>query len=405
MSGRSLLAVIVVLGVSASSAGAEVPRTGGQDFPVVAASSAGEVIAVTEAPRLVARVAPPGGGFGPPQRLSPDASYMATVAVGPTGHAVATWSEGGLEGRWLAAFRSPGSAFGPPEVLAADGSAGEQVPAAAFDASGTATVAWANDARTALLVRTRDATGRWSAPVGIAARDAFRPRLHVRADGGATLAWEGEGPQRNSSRVLVADRRPGGAFGEPKILAGVQRAPGSVVLSGNDRGDAVVAWSQLRTGRRGSPYFTVHAAFRSPGRGFGRPTQLTRPGQEAASPSVSVGPTGGMVLAFAEVQDRRLDARIRTASGALSSVTTLSRDFEENTEPIALAAGPGLVAWYDRDPGRSTFKTARAMSDGGFEEPEQRFTTRFSEERPAAFAADDGLLFLKPNGSILRRQR
>lgn len=405
MSRSLLLVTIAILGLTASGAGAEVPRSGGQLSPVVGASSAGEVVAVTDQGRLSARIAPPGGGFGPARRLTADGAYSPTVEVGPAGHAVAMWSEGGLQGRLLVAFRSPGGAFGAPEVLAADTPGGEQVAVAGFDAAGTATLAWAEEAGTALLVRTRDAAGTWSAPVRVPARDAFRPRLRVRADGGATLAWEGDGPRGNSSQVMVADRPPGGTFGEPRVLAGSRRDPGSVVLGGNDRGDVVVAWSQLQENRGDGAFFTIHAAFRPAGRDFSRPRRLTRRGEEAASPSVSVSPTGRMVLAFSDTRRRRLYARIRTASGTLQPVRTLSRDLEENSESVALAVEPGLVVWYDRDPGRSRLRTAYARLDGGFEAPQQRFVADYGDEGPSAFATDDGLLFVKPNGRILRTPR
>jgi len=85
--------------------------------------------------------------------------------------------------------------------------------------------------------------------------------------GAALLAWRQARTAKhpNLNQVAISSRAPGGAFTPARVLAGVNRDPGEPTVAANDRGDAVVVWSQLM-GRREE--FTVWAAFRGPGTGF-----------------------------------------------------------------------------------------------------------------------------------------
>jgi hypothetical protein len=389
------VAIAVSFAAAAPAAAQEVPRSNSELGPTIGATAAGEVLMVSGDRSVDVRVSRPGStSFGPAQRLAAR-GYSGTLAVGPAGHAVVLWNDGGVDGPWIAAFRAPGEAFGPSEVLVPSGPVGEVGPVAGFDAEGTATIAWPED--DGLLVRTRSAQGAWTPAARLAVRRPFRPRLHVRADGGATLAWEGAGPRTNTSQAVVSERSPGGAFGRPQTVAGVQRGPGDVTLAGNDRGDAGVAWVEFRDEPQG-PRFSVHAAFRPAGGRFGRPVRVTGLDREASTPSLSIGPDGRSVIAFADQQRRRLYARTRSASGALLPLRTVSRDFEQNTDPVALARGAGLVAWFDRDPGRTTLFTAAAAADGRFGTPRPVASARdyIGFDTPALFATLDGLVATDP---------
>jgi hypothetical protein len=336
--------------------------------------------------------------------VAPGGGSFATIAVGPGGAALAEWVTGGLDGVMMTSYRPPGGSFEPPTLLSASVPGGEQWAVADFDAAGNATIAWAGaDPTNRLLVRTRSAAGAWTAPEAIAARRPFRPELMVSPSGAATLTWEEAGPKKeDASRVVVATRPPGGRFGAEQTLAGVQRNPGEPVVATNDRGDAVVAWVELHDEPRPDT-FGVHAAFRAAGSGaFGRAVTLTRPDVEAAFPSVSVDPTGRMVLAFSENgPGRRVWARVRTRSGTLLPGRVLSHDHEENSGVTALAAGRGLVAWFDRDRGRSFLRIAAATPAGAFGPPRLLATTREYGDTPWLFAVPTGLLAVTPANRIV----
>lgn len=384
-------------------AAAELPRAGLQFGENVAASPAGHLAAVSDDRRLPFRFAEPGAGFGPAEPVGAErGGFEPVIALGPSGEALAVWVTGGQRSRLLAAYRPADGRFEPATVLSEDPPPGEQTATVEFDARGVGTVLWAASTGAGhLRVRDRSTAGVWSAEETIPAPGAFRPQLVVASSGAATAAWRQDAPGLNRTRVAAAARAPDGRFGSPQVVAGAQREPSEAVLASNDRGDAVVAWVQSTDTRRGVD-FSVHGAFRAGGGRFGSPTRLSRLRREGAEPSVSVGETGRMILAWTDNAARTVEARVRTRSGALLAPRLLSRDLEVNTGVAALASKDGVVGWYDRDPGKSFFRLAAASGAGSFGQPRTVFTTREFVDGPRIFAVPDGLALIGPGERIVR---
>jgi hypothetical protein len=135
------------------------------------------------------------------------------------------------------------------------------------------------------------------------------------------------------------------------VMAGIKRDPGEPTVAANDRGDAVVVWSQ--SDRRDE--FTVWAAFRGPGPGFGRPARLNRQ-RDMVSRWITILADGSMVMGWTNNLTRRVEARVRSATGTLGPPVLLTRDLEVNSDLFPLATG--ALAWADRDPGVSHIKLA-----------------------------------------------
>lgn len=406
-----LIALLAVCALAATTdARAELPDVGTWiGNREVAASSSGHLAVAPESARgLAVRFADPAGTFGPRVPLPGDGGYAPVVALGPSGEALVVWTPGGPDDIALAAFRPPGGAFGPAEQIAADAAFGEDGPSVAFDAAGNATVLWASTRRRSVVARRRAADGTWSRRDEIPAPDAFRPQLALASSGAAVATWR-QTPRSSrrglaKTQVAVASRPAGGRFGAPQIVAGLTRhGPQEPVLNMNDRGDAVVAWSEDDP-KRGTFFSAIYAAFRSGERRFGRPTRISRRLVSGSGPSVSVAPDGRIVLAWGVYERRIGEARIRTASGRLLPIRVVSRDIEEDTAPIALADGHGVVAWNDRDPGVTHVRLARANGAGAFGPPQDVLTARELgySRAPQLFAVPTGLVIVGPGDRIRR---
>jgi hypothetical protein len=397
---RCVVAALSFLLLLAAHAGAaELPRTGSVFGQTAAVSPLGHVATLgRESIADRAWFAAPGAELGP--AVPVPGGHLSAIALGPQGEALIAYAEGGSDGRFMTSFRPPGGAFEPPIAIADKAPAGEPA-GVAFDAAGSATVLWtAQQSGEDLVARTRAPDGTWSDPELVPeARGSFEARLVVAPDGTATAAWREiePGGRENANRLVVATRPPGGRFSDRQIVASSAHEPANAVLAANARGDAVLAWVQLVEDERAKDLrASVSAAFRRGTGRFGRPTPLARRRTLGCLPSVSVAPSGRMVVAFADCQHAQALVRIRTAAGRLLPVRTLTADLEGTTGPAALAVGSGIVAWYDRDPGRSILRFAIVLPDGRLDRLPIA-SGAWHPEVPQVFATPTGfLVFVLP---------
>lgn len=308
------------------------------------------------------RIVGPAGEVSAPEAVA--GRYDAPiVAVGPRGDAVVVWV-GEADDAVHARYRPPGGVLGPSELVAPDAEFSSEAVTAGLDGAGNATVTWVPE-RGGLHVRTRSEAGTWSNPQNLGGLGVFAPSLVVTANGSALLAWRQDRSSRapNLNQVAVSARSPGATnFTPPRVVAGVNRDPGEPTVAANDRGDAIVVWSQLNRDH----VFSVWAAFRGPGTGFGRPARLNRE-RDMVSRWITVQADGAMVMGWTNNLTRHAEARVRSAAGALGPPVVLTRDLEVNSDLFPLANG--ALAWADRDPGVSRIRLARV--DGlGFGPPQ-----------------------------------
>ena len=322
-------------------------------------------LAQDEANVSVLRVVAPGGVVSGPEIVSEP--YAAPiVAVGPRGDVLVAWI-GEDDEALHARYRPPGGVLGPDELVAPRKvEFGAEAVVAGIDGAGNATVTWSperRDERGGMWVRTRSEAGVWGAAQNLGGYRVYDPSLTVTANGSALLAWRQARTAKhpNLNQTAVSSRAPAGVFTAPRVLVGVNRDPGEATVAANDRGDAIVVWSQLD--KRDD--FQVWAAFRNAGAGFGRPVRLNR-SRDMVSRWVTVLADGAMVMGWTNNFTRRVEARVRNAAGTLGPPVTLTDDLEVNSDLFPLASG--ALAWADRDPGVSRIKLA-AVNGLGFGPP------------------------------------
>jgi hypothetical protein len=324
------------------------------DCPAVAAAPIGQVVvaAGVNARRQGAMrvaLAEPDGSFGPPATLASGHAYPQTpvAAISPRGDAVVAWIArhepdlrrgGRTTSRVVAALRPAGGSFGKPEFLTAPRSidylTGQHL-AAAMDASGTATVAWAHPN---VAVATARAGGTFGAPQTLTRGSGERGTLGlaVAPDGAALFAYGGTGA------IHVLERRAGSDRFERLITWRSSRdsweAP---VLALAPDGSAVVGW------RTDDPFFSTrvgvvmaerraHAAFSKP--------QVVWPDHERAdaiSVEVILTTRGGVDIPLDD-DNRGLDVAL-AADGRYLLTWALQRRAALGDSPARAAIARGVI--------------------------------------------------------------
>jgi hypothetical protein len=138
----------------------------------------------------------------------------------------------------------------------------------------------------------------------------------------------------------VAFGTTSGRFASPTTIAAFAPGRGAPVLAGNARGQLAVSYVQSLAGGRRS----VTLVERRPGGRFGRPGIVAGRGQ-ANTATVAVGPGGGLVVAWE--RDGQVFARVRPAGGHLGPIAGLGPAVRGQTTLRAAigSAGAVWVAW------------------------------------------------------------
>ena len=357
--GLALVSVAAPSGASAQGAESE-----------WAASSTGHLAFVNrdrDDETSVLRVLDPEGRPFPPEPVT-SGTAAPIVALGARGDALVVWDDD-AEHLW-ARYRPPAGPLGPPERVTT-GPVRSILPASlGLDASGTATLVWVpSDGHGGPHVHTRTEAGAWDRPRALGGRNVYEVDLAVTDNGSGVLAWTRvrDRGAPNRRQLVATTRAPGGTFGPVQVVAGVQRGAGGAMVAGNDRGDAVVGWSQsrrLRGARRNPLEFSTHAVFRSPGRRFGAPVQLNHT-RDMAARGFAVLPDATMVFGWTDNRLRRAEVRVRTPAGRLAPARIVTRDLLINSDLYPLAVGHGAIAWLTGSTqGPATVRVARARPDG-----------------------------------------
>lgn len=362
-----------------------------------AAGAGGHLVFLTQARsqgasdgNSVAQVFGPDGQRSAQEPIS--TGYAGPIAaVGPRGDVLFTWYD--RERQLWVRYRTAAGALGGPEPVAGPVDWSEASIAIGLDGAGTATVVYSPetpDERGDVTVRTRTEAGVWSAPQTLGGDDVFAPTLAVTPNGSAVLAWRQSADPKplNANELVVTTRAAGAAtFGPVARLVSHRFEPSDPSVAANDRGDAVVGWSELR-GRHHE--FSVHARFRSPGTGFGPKRRLNRT-REMAGPWVTVLPSGRMVLGWTDNLRRRAEGVVRRADGTFGPVRKFTEDLEQNSDLFPLAIGRGAIAWADRDPDVSTLRIAHTTATGRILEGETITRVKGWSVGPAFAAGPSGV--------------
>jgi hypothetical protein len=266
-----------------------------EQAPGLGAPAAGEV-------RVAARV--PGGPWSPTKTLGAPGSYEPVLAAGAAG-SLAVWvtDEPGGAAVW-GSERAVGGDWGAPRRLSG-APAGVTTPGVALNPAGDAVVVWQQDA--AMMVATRDRSGRWAPPATISgdARVAHRPlrpppAVAIDEAGAAIVAWRAATGVPGVLDLRVATVSPGRAWRPPEVLsAAAGRSVGTPAVALRD-GRAVVAWPQPQGHR------TVLMARRADLAlaGWAPAERVSVPGEAGTAPALLIDARGRAICAYVAVQHR-----------------------------------------------------------------------------------------------------
>ena len=137
------------------------------------------------------------------------------------------------------------------------------------------------------------ASAAWTAPTDLAPANPLNkpvgaPSIAVGRDGTTYAAFQRfDGA---NLRASVAMRLPGGRFGAPRDLSPAGKDAGNPVVAVDPQGNATVAWQQL-------PDFTIQARLRPAGGDWTEPTTLSA-ADAFSAPAIAVGDKGAAVVAW-----------------------------------------------------------------------------------------------------------
>jgi hypothetical protein len=197
--------------------------------------------------------------------------------------------------------------------------------------------------------RRRSAAGALSATYTLsgAGYNSGAPQVAMDADGNALAVWSRF--DGSNHRVNARTSSAGGALGPIQTLIDAQEAASGPQVEMNARGKAVVVWS-----RYVGANLRVQARARTASGALAAIQTLSAPSQSADSPQVAIDPNGSAVVVWRRFDGahHRIQVRARSASGALSATQTLSARGQSVDSPqVAVDPdGNAVVVWrrFDR---------------------------------------------------------
>jgi len=294
-------------------------------------------------------------GWAPPVSLAGIGISIepASVAIDPSGDAVAVWQGGGhaIE----ASFAPAGSTWQAPTVLTEPGISASYVHVA-FDDAGDAIAIWQSwDGKDELIQgAVRPSGSTWGAPTDLSlpSQHASSPELAVNASGDAAAVWEADLSAK--SRIQAALKPAGGAWEAPDFISGEDFNASRPDVAIDAQGNVVAVWETQSKAEE-----MVQGAFKSAASAWQVPEDLSpeKIGYGAREPQVAMD-SGGNAMAVwtratAFVSD--VESSARPVNGPWASPQELSHSeaYKEAYGPeISMNAGYGAsVVWRLSEPG------------------------------------------------------
>jgi hypothetical protein len=320
--------------------------------------------------RIQARARSAAGALSPVQNLSDpgQSAFFPQVGVDADGDAVFTWERfDGANSRVQARARSAAGALSGVQDLSAAGQTALDPQVAVRRKNGAAVFTWVRSDGTnnRVQARARSAAGTLSAvqTLSSAGQNAAEPQVAVDADGDGVFTWRRfDGA---NSRVQARARTAAGTLSAVQTLSDPGEnafEPRVAVRRGN--GDAVFAWRRPDgTDCGGFACLRIQARARSAAGALSAVQNLSDPGQIAAEPGVAVDATGDAVFAWRRSDEAnllRVEARSRSAAGALRPITILSDPGQSAFAPQVAVDddGDAVVTWQRSDGANSRIQAS-----------------------------------------------
>jgi hypothetical protein len=338
-----------------------------------------------EPSQAFASVKPPGGQFGPPQRLSDvhNSASVTQVDVNPRGDAVVAWS-----GSMMYSIRPADGTFSAPAPV--PGPLGGDLLAVVLQADGGAVfIGTAPGSGDGYAVYRRP-DGMFEPPMALNTPPPLgQGGVAANRRGDVLVAWAENG------RVRARERPAGGTFGPPEVVARGSdiSAGGQVDAVLNDAGDAAVAFA--------SSWLVI----RSHGDGFG-PRQARPPFAD----TLAMNERGDLAIAWVQ-SFRRVMAVYRAAGGKFGLPMLLGTApipaAVSNPPPLvpALAldgAGIATAVWEDSDGETVALRTRRFSAAGPGGEATAATVPTYLQEAPpdACVPAGTSVLAQSPRAVV-----
>lgn len=309
-------------------------------------------------PAIIAGARPPGGPYAPPVPISTGTGQVGepSLAVSPSGTAVAAWAQRNAAGSWIvqAAVRSPTGSWAPPVPLSAAAPA-DQEPVAAIADDGEILVAWTGPVVLidAVQVVRRSPTGVWGAtPADISIRRSSKPRLVMDGAGNATAVWLEQERATNNDLVNVvvgATRAAGGTWTLAQRLSPAPAAAEDTAtlphLAVGPDGRTSAIWYRWRRNR-------TESATRPLGGPWSGAELVGRPSfYDTDRPVVAVDAAGTTTATWSNGMG--VEGSRRSATGTWPANTTVlsANVFPDAYAPVAAVAPSGLtlITWYSEE--------------------------------------------------------
>ena len=314
----------------------------------------------------------------------------------------------------LAVPASAGAVWTAPVDLSGPGADSPQV---AVDPQGNAIFTWEkfDGSNTRIQARRRSAAGVLSPiqTLSAAGQDAFAPQVAVDGAGNAVFTWSRF--DGSNARIQARKRTAGGALTAVQTLSAAGQNANSPQVAVDGAGNAIFTWTRLDgTDPFPPPFccFLVQARKRTAGGALGPVQTLSAAGRNAGEPQVGIDGNGNAIFTWSrnDGSNARIQARKRTAGGALTAVQTLSAAGQSAFEPQVGVddAGNAIITWYRspefivqarrRAAGGALGAILTISAPGGF-----GYTPRVAVEGDgdAVFAWDDPT----ESGDVLARRR
>jgi hypothetical protein len=280
-------------------------------------------------------------------------AFDPQVAVDTAGEAVFVWRRyDGTSDRIQARARSTAGILSPVQTLSSSGQHASDPQVAVRRGTGDAVFAWRRSDGTNFRIqaRARTAAGTLSAvqTLSSSGQNAGDPRVAVDDGGDAVFAWvRFDG---TNYRAQALGRTAAGILSPVQTLSSSGQTaynPQVAVRVGN--GDAVFSWR-----RSDGTNSRVQARARTAAGGLSAIQTLSAAGQDAFEPGVAVDGAGDAVFTWqrSDGANLRIQARARTAAGALGAVQTLSSSGQSAYNPevaVRRKTGDAFATWQRSD--------------------------------------------------------
>jgi hypothetical protein len=293
------------------------------------------------------------------QTLSSKEAGQAAIADAPNGDSVITWVELGTTDVIQARARTATGTLSAVQSLSAAGQYAEE-PQVAVDPNGNAVFTWerfdgsspATNCCWRIESRRRTSTGTLSAvdSLSAAGQSALAPQLGVDTNGNAIFVW-GRSDGTSSSpkccvRIQTRRRSSTGTLSGVKTLSQAGRNASDPQVAVDPLGNAVFDWA-----RSDGTYRRIQARRRSSTGALSALQTITSVGPDASSPEVAVDPNGKAVFVWVALDGtkKRIQTLTRSATGALGAVKVLSDGGQNASKPqVAVDANGNAIFVWER---------------------------------------------------------